>query len=363
VKGILYGKLKMLRKPGAFIATTIICIAFAFLMGTSSYSNSKIIVPVYSTMEDDDFNQIVKELNDNDTYQFEAVPKRKALDEVSVGKANAGLELEQDSYVLYTLGGANSNDRLIEQYVDQFYQEKLKEEVVNEATGSTEVFQQINQNPLLDIHITSFQDDEEWVYDQTLQSLFGYVLFFSIYTVAFNVVEILRDKQSGIWDRLILSPTSKTQIYVGNLLYSFFIGYFQIALIFCVFKFMVGVDFKGAFGAVLLVVIPYLFAIVAMSILLTGLVKTMGQYNAVIPLVGVSFAMLGGAYWPIEIVSSELLLGLSKFIPITYGMELLKGVTVSGLSVSDLLYPIGLLLLMGVVMMGIGIRLVERRHV
>ena len=52
-----------------------------------------------------------------------------------------------------------------------------------------------------------------------------------------------------------------------------------------------------------------------------------------------------------------------KAIPITYGMELLKGATISGLSYSELLYPISILILMGVVMMGIGIRLMERRHV
>lgn len=97
----------------------------------------------------------------------------------------------------------------------------------------------------------------------------------------------------GIWDRIIISPTSKVAVYTANLIYSFLIGYVQVVFIFLVFRFGAGVDFHGAFGKALLIIIPYLFSIVALTILLTGLVKTTGQFNALLPLVGVSFAMLG----------------------------------------------------------------------
>ncbi|HZG58931.1 MAG TPA: hypothetical protein VEY68_00185 [Anoxybacillus sp.] len=40
---------------------------------------------------------------------------------------------------------------------------------------------------------------------------------------------------------------------------------------------------------------------------------------------------------------------LSKFVPITYGMELLKGAVAYGYSLSDLLYPLIVLCFMSVV--------------
>ena len=55
-----------------------------------------------------------------------------------------------------------------------------------------------------------------------------------------------------------------------------------------------------------LLIIPYVFSIVALSILLTAIVKNVQQFNAVIPIVSVSFAMIGGAYWPLEIVESTV---------------------------------------------------------
>lgn len=365
MRGILWGKLRLLfRKPGVFIATTLICMVFAFFLGKSSYS--EVQVPVYSSLPDREVDAIVEELNKSESFNYVVESEASVKNKVADGSVEAGVELEAEDFTLYQTG-QTENYHLIHQDLSTFYLNMLKEKAVLEVAGdSDEVrkgLKEVKDNPVLSLSVSSYTDEEKWIYDPSLQSLFGLTLFFSIYTVAFSVIEILREKQEGIWDRIILSPTSKMGMYAGNLIYSFIIGYVQIALIFLVFKFGTGVDFYGGFGKTLVLIIPYLFTIIAMSIFIAGLVKTIGQFNALIPLISVSFAMLGGAYWPIEIVTSDFLLALSKIIPITYGMELLKGATISGLSYSDLLFPISILLLMGVALMGIGIRLMESRHV
>ena len=133
-------------------------------------------------------------------------------------------------------------------------------------------------------------------------------------------------------------------------------------MIFYVFRYITNVEFYGGFFTVLLLLIPYVFAIVALSMLITGLVKKVQHFNAVIPIVAVSMAMIGGAYWPLEIVESEILLTLSKVVPITYGMEALKGATINGWGAEQLMLPVSVLILMGVLMMGIGINFMEKRH-
>lgn len=362
--GIIRMKISLLRrKPGAFIATTIICMAFAFVMGMSS--SGKMVIPVYSSLPNDQLQSIVKELNKGDLYEF-VIEKEKAVkDRVAEGKSGVGIKLSENDYTIDRVS-ETQNLYIIQNYLEGFYRERLqKQEIMNLAQSKENgkaVLEKLENDPALTINTSNFKDKSEPVYNQSLQGLFGFALFFSIFTVAFNVVEILREKQDGIWDRYIISPTSKVEVYLANLLYAFFIGYFQISLIFIILKFGAGVDFFNGFGKSLIVIIPYLFAIVALAILLTGLVKTMSQFNAIVPLISVSMAMIGGAYWPIEVVSSKALLTISKIDPITYGMELLKGVTISGQSISDLLFPISILLLMGVVMMGIGISLVERRQ-
>jgi len=79
---------------------------------------------------------------------------------------------------------------------------------------------------------------------------------------------------------------------------------------------------------VLLLCIPYVFVTIALGICLCAFIRSPRHLDAAVPLLAVGTAMLGGAFWPIEIVSNEILLFLSKLVPITYAMEMLKGVTV-----------------------------------
>src|SRR5690625_6483505 len=107
---------------------------------------------------------------------------------------------------------------------------------------------------------------------------------------------------------MILSPMAKWQMSMGNLIYSFLKGYIQVVVIFSVFYFFLDVDFGGKFIAVLLLIIPYVFTIVALNIFLGSLVKTIQQFNALIPIVTISMAMRGGALWPLEVVESKIIL-------------------------------------------------------
>lgn len=219
------------------------------------------------------------------------------------------------------------------------------------------------EEPAFSIDTDSFKGSNTFIYDNKSHTLFGFTLFFVIYTIAYNVLPILIEKSDGIWDRVILSPVRKWEMYVSNFIYSFITGYLQVLVIFLIFRFGVGVNFNENFIETLLVLIPYVFTIVALSIFITALVKNPPQFNAILPIISVSMAMIGGAYWPIEIVESKILIALSKVNPLTYGMEVLNGVAVYGYPLEELLYPISILLLMGVLFTGIGIHLMERRHV
>ncbi|MGP7817894.1 ABC transporter permease [Niallia sp. 01092] len=365
MKAILWGKYRQfIRKPGALIVTTIMCMAFAFLLGKSSFT--KIEVPVYSANGTEDIHSIVKDLNKSESYTFKVFSEEETKKKVEEGTSEAGIALGENNYTLYRVA-ESSNVIVINRFLEKYYQNKQQKAAMIQLAQNHQDAEKIladnEANPILPVSFDSNVSKKKSTYNQALQSLFGFTLFFSIYTIAYTVVEILRDKQNGIWDRFILSSTSKTQLYLGHLLFSFAVGYIQIMLIFTIFKYGVGVDFYGKYYWVFLLIIPYLFAIVALAILLTGLVKTASQFNSLIPLITVSFAMLGGAYWPLEIVTSKFLLLLSKFIPITYGMEMLKKAIIQDAPMQEILLPAAVLLLMGTLMLGVGIRLIERRHV
>lgn len=366
---ILQAKFKLfLRKPMLMIGMTVMSIVFALLLGAANYTN--IIVPIYTDIENIEETVLWKELNKTEAFEFKLVREDEAKKMVSEGDAEAAVQLEKESYTIVIVA-ETSNLHIIESYLQTFYGDLLMEEKIKEATATSSLidsdaiikeYNEKKENPLFKIQAASFRSNDAVIIDNQLQTIFGFTLFFVIYTISYNVHNILQERTWGVWDRMILSPLKKWEMYAGNLIYSFLMGYFQVALIFIVFRYAVGVDFYGGFGKTLIVLIPYVFSIVALSLFLVSVVKSTQQFNAIISLISVCLSMLGGAYWPLEIVSSNFLLRVSDFVPIKHAMEGLKAATIYEAPMSELLYPISILTLMGVVLIGIGINLMERKN-
>ncbi|MEH7386141.1 ABC transporter permease [Bacillus sp. JJ1521] len=366
---ILQAKFRLfLRKPMLMIGMTVMSIVFALLLGAANYST--ISVPIYTDIENIEETALWKDLTQSESFEFTPVTEDEAKKMVSEGDAEAAVKLEGDSYTI-VVATVTSNLHLLESYLQTFYSDMLMEDKIKKATATSahidpnpilEELKEKKENPLFKIQAASFRGDDAVIIDNQLQTIFGFTLFFVIYTISYNVHNILEERTLGVWDRMILSPLKKWEMYAGNLVYSFLMGYVQVALIFFVFRYAVGVDFYGGFGKTLIVLIPYVFSIVALALFLVSVVKSTQQFNAIISLVSVCLSMLGGAYWPLEIVSSDFLLKVSNFVPIKHAMEGLKAATIYGAPMSELLYPISILTLMGVVLIGIGINVMERKN-
>lgn len=360
MKGILQMKfIWLFRKPWTFIIMTIMSIVFAFIIGGSNVS--KLQIPVYSELAPTSF--VMEVLEKNDFFEMDLVTEEELED-----KRELGLMLKDDHFEVVvnvdspTVGIVESivNDAYVK---NQQLEQLIPNEGENSDTAKIALYEELKANPLFSMKMENMKNEEEWIYDKRLHPLFGFSLFFVIYTICYSVFQILIEKKTGVWDRMILSPVRKWEMYVANFLYSFLIGYFQICIVFFIFRFVFDVDFYGSFFGALLLLIPYVLAIVALAIFLVGIVKSVQQFNAVVPAVSVSMAMLGGAYWPLEIVESKFMLGLSNLMPIKYGLTLLNGITVYHHSFLELLNPIAILLLMSVVLTGLGFHLMERRYI
>lgn len=357
MRGILIAKIQWLfRSPATFILMTLMSTVFALILG--GVSMNKLIVPVYMDADEIIDARIIENLKENDAFELQWVDSIEDLEaKISSRKAEFGLELLSDSY--YVVVGIDSpNIGVVEQITEDAYVR---------ATQLAQLETEITDGVVLDItqvfgmKTQSFLGEEGFVYDDSLHRLFGFSMFFVIYTIGYSVFQILIEKKTGIWDRMILSSVPKWKVYVENFLYSFFVGYIQVLIVFLVFRFVVGVDFHGAFIQTLLLLIPYVLAIVALSILITSIVQSAQQFNPLISIVAVSSAMIGGAFWPLEIVESKFMLLLSKANPIKYGLDALQGVTVYGQSMGEVLLPVCVLLLMSVLLTGLGIHLMERK--
>lgn len=356
----------IIHQPFTVIGMILLTILFGSILGSSQIqSHSQKIIPTYSSeLSSEEMVEIIPLLNNTGEFLFEIKSKEEVEQLFNDNSIDIAVDLKQESFII-TTGAQTSDVTLVEAHL---YSNLIKISTVLEAANQlnktpNEIMNQLEQSEALyPIEETSF-DRDDFIYDQSLQSLFGFSLFFVFYTVTFTVSAIVQQKSEGIWNRVLLSPLSKMQMYLGHIVFSLMLGYLQLFIIFNVFQYGLGVDFYGGFAKSLLVIIPFLFAITSLGVLISAFVKNPRQLNALIPLLAVSMAMIGGAYWPIEIVQSEMMIALSKVVPLFYGMEMLKGATYLHWSFEQFLLPTSILFTFGVICMGIGLNIMERKEV
>ncbi|MEC2072615.1 ABC transporter permease [Alkalihalophilus marmarensis] len=354
------------RSPMLVLSFFVLTIIFvAFIAGFSS-GDQKLTV---STFADDTLTEEEKEawittLNESDAYEFVWVDEVAAKQSVSLGEESIALKLLPNDYRL-VVATEDPSRFAIEAYLQKVYREELRLQQLDASFENKEIRSDVieyMQEPALQVKTSALGGDQSSSNQfEQVHALVGMTLFFVIYTIIYSLMNVVDEKQLGTWDRLIISPVKKWQVYLGHLAFSFVIGYLQIILIFILFIFGFGFDLGDRIGTILFVIACYTFTIVAVGILLIGLSKSSQQLNAIIPIVASGMAMLGGAYWPIEAVTNDILLTLSKGMPILYGMEALKGAALYDRGIVALAEPISILLLIGVLCMGVGMNLMERR--
>src|SRR5699024_1583105 len=166
-------------------------------------------------------------LEDTDRFDFLWMSEKEVQTKINNGKAEVGIEMKQEGFRI--LAGVDSGwadlirHTLQKAYMKKMQYEQVLTEVEEGSVGPSDLLDSIN-SPVFTIETKDFQGEDVHAYDPSFQTLFGFTLFFVIYTIANNVFYILIEKEDGIWDRIILSPVKKWEMYAGNFVYSFLAG-------------------------------------------------------------------------------------------------------------------------------------------
>lgn len=186
-----------------------------------------------------------------------------------------------------------------------------------------------------------------------MHSLIGFLIFFVAYSSVFGATDVLTERKQNTWQRLLISPSSKLGMLIGNFLVSWILGIIQLALVFFVGANLFGVDFGGNLVFMFFAGMLFCFAMSGFGILLSSLAKSMQQIGALTSVALTAFGMLGGCLWPLDLVKNPILIGLSKVIPHTYAVKALTGLSQGG-SIATVMPNLLVLLAMAMIFLSIG---------
>ena len=186
-----------------------------------------------------------------------------------------------------------------------------------------------------------------------MHSLIGFVIFFVAYSSVFGATDILVERKNNTWQRLLVSPSSKFGMILGNLAVSWILGMVQLALVFFVGGNLFGIDFGGNLVMMFFAGTVFCLAMSGFGILLSSLARNMQQIGALTSVALTAFGMIGGCLWPLDLVKNPILIGMSKVVPHTYAVKAMTGLS-QGSSFYAIIPNLLVLLAMAAVFLGLG---------
>lgn len=188
---------------------------------------------------------------------------------------------------------------------------------------------------------------------QLSQQAVGFSIMFLMFMILTATGAILQARQIGVWSRLMLAPVTRLQILLGYLFAFFLMGWLQFSILMVLSSVLFGIEWGDLLGMIVLVS-AVLLAVIGLGLLLAGIVKTVEQQSAIGTLVIVSTCMLGGIFWPLEVVP-ELMQKVAQFVPQTWAMKGFTELMARGGTLGDIWEYVLILLGFAVVFLGIGI--------
>lgn len=302
-------------------------------------------------------------LNTDDSFQFVITDSEKARKDVREGRSDVAVKLMETDYRLVATGEI-PNVYIVEQHVDQVFREEAQLHAIaelNESENSRETVESFLADAPFQMEMRALDNEALPNFDMRTQLLFAFTFFIAMMILGFRVNNVNKDKAIGIWDRMTLSPISKTSMYTGYIVYSFLITMFQIVVVLVLFKYVMNYNLGDNFGLILLIAACFTFSMISIAMLLTGFIKKQDQFYAIYPTLVPMIPVISGAYMPPGTITNPVLLFIADLFPMAHAMEATISVIFYDASFQDVLMQILWMILIGVVTIGIGINLIERR--
>ena len=206
---------------------------------------------------------------------------------------------------------------------------------------------------------SSTADGEEVQFDILAYLAPGMALMFLMYTVSYGGRSILAEKAQGTLPRLLVSPTSSTQILGGKVFGIFLTGAAQMLILIGASSLFFQLKWGDPFGVIILVLVA-VFGATGWGMFITALARTPAQVASVGSAIMLIFGIMGGSFISLD----QMPPAIQTFSKITPNAWALDGFTTLGLggTLADLSSPIVALLIMGTILFLVSVVLFGKKN-
>ncbi len=183
-------------------------------------------------------------------------------------------------------------------------------------------------------------------------ALAGMILVF-VGTVATSL-GVVRERQSGTLEQLAVMPFRPADVFVGKILPYLVLAVLDMTMVIGAGMLIFGVPFNGnplifALGAAL-----FLFVTLGLGVLISTVSETQGQAIQLAMMTLLPQILLSGLIFPLDSIAWGVR-WIAYFLPLTYFVEIARGVLVRGAPLDALITPLVALAVLGTLVFGLSV--------
>jgi ABC-2 type transport system permease protein len=158
----------------------------------------------------------------------------------------------------------------------------------------------------------------------------------SMTMIVINAMAVVRERERGTLEQLIVTPIDRTGLMLGKIIPFLLVGYVQMSVVLLLGKLLFHIPIRGDLVTLYLFAFPFIVASLGLGLFFSTLVKTQAQamqagFMFIMPNILLSGFMFPRAAMP------EPAQWLALALPLTYFLEVLRGILLKGVGGAELL--------------------------
>jgi len=160
-------------------------------------------------------------------------------------------------------------------------------------------------------------------------------LIMQIVTVVLTSLAIVRERESGTLEQLLVTPVSKPGLMLGKLVPYAVLGFIEVCIVLTVMRYVFDVRINGSLLLLLVMSGLFLFTALGLGLLISTVAQNQSQAIQMAFLTMLPSVLLSGFMFPRESMP-PVIYHITFLIPLTYFIEVLRGIIIRGADIQPL---------------------------
>jgi ABC-2 type transport system permease protein len=165
---------------------------------------------------------------------------------------------------------------------------------------------------------------------------------------------VVRERQAGTLEQLAVMPFRPADVFIGKILPYFLIAAIDLTVITIVGNTLFDVPFRGSVLTLALGATLFLFVTLGLGVLISTVSQNQGQAIQLAFMTVLPQILLSGLLFPLHSMAAGVR-WIGYLLPLTYFIQLSRGVMVRGTPIDALVLPLTMLAVLGVAVFGLSL--------